>query len=413
MQVNGYEIAPKANLDGAILEDVSLVEADLSEANFRGAILRRVDLTRAKLVGADFTEAVLSNAVLDGADLTKASLYKADLTGVRMVGANLSQATLTWTILRDADLTNATLTEARPFGADFTGTDLVAADLSGAIFERAVLRGTDLSNARLVGTILKRAVLSGTVLFGADLTDADLSESSIHWPFADQETLWPEGFDPEAAGIVVQDSARQPLKLGDRLTDAVGFAREMHHGAVRKGTQIPYLSHVLAVAALAIEDAASDPELHEQIEEISVAAVLHDVVEDTPVTVHEVSEQFGEEVARIVEACSDAETMPKPPWRERKEAYIEHLEEADQAVLCVSLADKRHNAHCIVNDARTIGTDFWKRFNAGPEEQIWYYSEVTRVLAARRPGPAAEELRRTVEQLCDLAERASTQKPPE
>jgi len=193
------------------------------------------------------------------------------------------------------------------------------------------------------------------------------------------------------------------LDLGQRFTDAVGFAREKHHGDVRKCTRIPYLSHLLAVVSLAIEDAASDPQLDDRFEDIAMAAVLHDVVEDTPVSVSEVADRFGPEVARIVQACSDAESTPKPPWRERKEAYIEHLEEADQAVLCVALADKRHNARCIVNDATELGPEFWNRFNAGPDEQIWYYSAVAEVLTRRRRGPAADELRRTVDRLCDLA----------
>ena len=193
------------------------------------------------------------------------------------------------------------------------------------------------------------------------------------------------------------------LDLGQRFTDAVGFAREKHHGDVRKCTRIPYLSHLLAVASLVIEDAASDPQLDDRFEDIAMAAVLHDVVEDTPVSVSEVADRFGPEVARIVQACSDAESTPKPPWRERKEAYIEHLEEADQAVLCVALADKRHNARCIVNDATELGPEFWNRFNAGPDEQIWYYSAVAEVLTRRRRGPAADELRRTVDRLCDLA----------
>ena len=206
--------------------------------------------------------------------------------------------------------------------------------------------------------------------------------------------------------------------VGERFTAAVGFARKMHHGDVRKGTDIPYLSHLLAVSSLAIEDAAEDPLLAEQLEDIAIAAVLHDVVEDTvdkerKVTVEEVRKRFGDLVARIVEGCTDAQIFPKPEWEKRKKAYIKHLGTADQNVLCVALADKRHNARCIVNDATRLGPGFWKRFNAGPKEQIWYYSEVTKVLLERRPGAAAEELRRTVEQLCDLAERASTRKAPE
>ena len=197
-------------------------------------------------------------------------------------------------------------------------------------------------------------------------------------------------------------------ELGERFTSAVGFAREKHHGDVRKCTRIPYLSHLLAVASLAIEDAASDLQLDDRFEDIAMAAVLHDVVEDTPVSVSEVADRFGPEVARIVQACSDAESTPKPPWRERKEAYIEHLEDADQAVLCVALADKRHNARCIVNDAAELGPEFWKRFNAGPDQQIWYYTSVTEVLTRRRPGSAADELCRTVDRLCELARGHAT-----
>ena len=107
------------------------------------------------------------------------------------------------------------------------------------------------------------------------------------------------------------------MELGERFAEAVSFAREKHHGMVRKGTKIPYLSHLLAVASLAIEDAASDPLLDDLFEDIAVAAVLHDVGEDTPVEVDEVADRFGSEVARIVEACSDATSVPKPPWRER------------------------------------------------------------------------------------------------
>ena len=152
--------------------------------------------------------------------------------------------------------------------------------------------------------------------------------------------------------------------VGERFTTAVGFAREAHHGDVRKKTSIPYLSHLLAVSSLAIEDAAEDLLLTEHLEDIAIAAVLHDVVEDTvdkesPVTVEDVRKHFGDVVAQIVEGCTDAQTYPKPEWRPRKEVYIEHLKVADQSVLCVALADKRHNARCIVNDATRLGPEFW------------------------------------------------------
>ena len=201
------------------------------------------------------------------------------------------------------------------------------------------------------------------------------------------------------------------LDLGQRFTDAVGFAREKHHGDVRKCTRIPYLSHLLAVASLAIEDAASDPQLDDRFEDIAMAAVLHDVVEDTPVSVSEVADRFGPEVARIVKACSDAESTPKPPWRERKEAYIKHLEDADQAVLCVALADKRHNARCIVDDLRVAWASgkvqqFWERFNAGPGQQADQYRALADVFVRRRPGAAADDLLATVDELAALVSEA-------
>ena len=212
--------------------------------------------------------------------------------------------------------------------------------------------------------------------------------------------LFWQGWWSARSVVVVEEH----LELGERFAEAVSFAREKHHGMVRKGTKIPYLSHLLAVASLAIEDAASDPLLNDLFEDIAVAAVLHDVVEDTPVEVDEVADRFGSEVARIVESCSDATSVPKPPWRERKETYIQHLEEADQAVLCVVLADKRHNARSIVNDAAGLGAELWCRFSAGPEDQRWYYRTVTEVLARRRPGHAAQELSRFVDRLCDLVQ---------
>ncbi len=212
-----------------------------------------------------------------------------------------------------------------------------------------------------------------------------------------------------------------PPPISRRFGNAVLFARSMHDGQVRKGTDIPYLSHLLAVAALAMEDAATDPDLIDRTETIAIASVLHDVVEDTidrgrrRVTVEQLRGRFGDEVARIVEGCSDA-TEPtrdgeKGPWRDRKQAYVDHLAEADPATLCVSLADKRHNARCIVEDATAAlaaGDDFWGRFNAGPDDQLWYYDELAKVFSGRRPGSAADELRRTVDRLRELAGEVST-----
>ena len=101
----------------------------------------------------------------------------------------------------------------------------------------------------------------------------------------------------------------------------------------------------------------------------------------------------------IVEACTDTLESPKPPWRERKERYLEHLEEAPDDALRVSLADKVHNARAILYDYREVGEELWSRFRGSREESLWYYRELAEIFCRRRPGPLADELRRTVDEI--------------
>ena len=197
------------------------------------------------------------------------------------------------------------------------------------------------------------------------------------------------------------------LILGKRFGEAVEFASERHGDQLRKGTTIPYLAHLLAVASLAIEDAVADNGLRPSLEEIAVAALLHDLIEDTGTTAAEIESYFGPEVARIVVACSDRESGQTEAWDVRKARYLAHLEEVDDAVLCVSLADKRHNARCIADDLRVAGTtgkvqQFWERFNAGPEQQADQYRALADVFVRRRPGAAADDLLATVDELAAL-----------
>jgi GTP pyrophosphokinase len=158
---------------------------------------------------------------------------------------------------------------------------------------------------------------------------------------------------------------------------------------------VPYISHLLATCAIALDYGADEDE--------AIAALLHDAIEDvepTEMARHAVAE-FGPRVLAIIEGCTDAETHPKPPWRERKERYIAHLAEADASVLLVSAADKLHNARSIQVDHRRDGPEIWNRFKAGRDESIWYYRAVTDAIAAN---PAhnqqlVAELRQTVEDL--------------
>jgi len=184
-----------------------------------------------------------------------------------------------------------------------------------------------------------------------------------------------------------------------RLIEAISDASRYHAGQFRKGTEVPYLAHLLSVAALVIEDGGSENE--------AIAALLHDAVEDAggKPTLEEIRKHFGDEVAMIVEACSDTNVTPKPPWKERKEAYLAHLRAPDtpDSVLRVSLADKLHNARAILSDYRTLGDDLWERFNTrSADDQLWYYSELAQIFSARMPGPLSTELSRVVTELAQL-----------
>jgi hypothetical protein len=191
---------------------------------------------------------------------------------------------------------------------------------------------------------------------------------------------------------------RTRVPVGRRFDRAVAVARELHVGQRRKGSEIPYVAHLLAVASLVLEDSGSEEE--------AIAAMLHDAVEDQggPPTLRRIEQQFGRNVARIVKACSDTDATPKPPWRERKEAYIAHLADADRATLRVSLADKLHNARAILFDLHVVGDELWTRFAAGRDEVIWYYGALADAFAARDAGPMAAELRRTVNAIAARAQ---------
>ena len=188
---------------------------------------------------------------------------------------------------------------------------------------------------------------------------------------------------------------RPPLTA--RLAEALSFAIAAHDGQTRKGTDVPYVAHLLGVAGLAL-DAGGD-------EDVAVAALLHDVVEDTDTTVDEVGARFGDRVAGIVAACSDTDVTPKPPWERRKTAYLDHL--ADPAtphdVLVVALADKLHNVRSIITEVRAFGPAAWDRFNRGADAQLWYYGRLVDILAARLPGALTDEFSIAVRELRALA----------
>ena len=181
--------------------------------------------------------------------------------------------------------------------------------------------------------------------------------------------------------------------LTERYHAAIGLALELHASHVRKGTSIPYASHLLSVSSLVL-DSGGD-------EDLAIAAVLHDAVEDADgmtgeEVAHLIRQRFGERVADIVLGCSDtvsAGTTAKPPWRARKETYLEKLRHEHDDVIRVSLADKVHNARSIASDQDRLGGELWSRFNATRDDSHWYYSSLRNVYAERRPDdPLIREL---------------------
>ena len=184
---------------------------------------------------------------------------------------------------------------------------------------------------------------------------------------------------------------------------ALALATRLHARQVRKETDIPYISHLIAVAGLVLENDGGRDE--------AIAGLLHDSIEDCGVDYpggvsalrDRVRSEFGESVLAIVEGCTDAETVPKPPWRERKERYIAHLEHAPPEVLLVSCADKLHNARAIVADLRVMGDALFARFNGGRDGTLWYYEALAEVFGRRGPEHLAAELGRTVETMQELA----------
>jgi (p)ppGpp synthase/HD superfamily hydrolase len=187
------------------------------------------------------------------------------------------------------------------------------------------------------------------------------------------------------------------MHLTARFSEALAYAFELHGEQLRKASGVPYLSHLLAVAAIAMEHGASEDE--------AIAALLHDAIEDqggAPVR-EELRRRFGREVADMVDGCTDAETLPKPPWRERKENYLAHLPRASASVHLICAADKLHNVRSLLQDHRVHGDSLWDCFHGGKSGTLWYYRAVVTALASARQTAIVEELDRVVTMLESLA----------
>ncbi len=180
---------------------------------------------------------------------------------------------------------------------------------------------------------------------------------------------------------------RTPAK---RFDAALAMAVDKHRDQFRKGGDIPYISHLIAVSGLVLENGGDEDQ--------AIAGLLHDAVEDAGglETLKEIREQFGDRVANIVWDCTDASENPKPPWKERKDTYVAKLPSKPPASLLVSLADKVHNARAIRDDYRELGDKLWDRFAGGKDGTIWYYRELSKIFSEVLPGSLARTLKRVV-----------------
>jgi len=186
------------------------------------------------------------------------------------------------------------------------------------------------------------------------------------------------------------------MKLSPRYEAALVMATQLHASQIRKGSEVPYVSHLLAVSSLVIENGGTEDQ--------AIAGLLHDAVEDQGglETLERIRKHFGSGVADIVDHCTDAYEEPKPDWRPRKEKYISEIAVMPATAALVSCADKLHNARAILSDLREIGDTLWDRFTGKKEETLWYYRSLVDAFEQVFPSRLTDELRRTVEEIESL-----------
>lgn len=201
--------------------------------------------------------------------------------------------------------------------------------------------------------------------------------------------------------------------LTKQFDEALAFASDLHRDQRRKGTPVPYISHLMAVASLVLES-HGDETINRGIdmEAAAIGALLHDALEDQAdkVTEGQIAAVFGPTAARIVVECTDALGEPKPGWHERKQRYIESIPTKCPGAQLVTCADKLHNARCIVRDARVLGDELWDRFTGSGEKTrddvAWYYESLVEAIREAWPAhPLVGALAEEVEQLAGLAHR--------
>jgi (p)ppGpp synthase/HD superfamily hydrolase len=199
----------------------------------------------------------------------------------------------------------------------------------------------------------------------------------------------------------LKKNSLKPPTLGRRLLKAFRYAAEKHAGQTRKQTAVPYLSHLMAVTSLVLEGGGD--------EDMAIAALLHDVVEDCGgmPRLREVRKMFGARVAKIVEGCTDSFSDPKLPWIVRKNEYLQRLKHEDAETRLVSASDKLHNVRTVIADYRQDGESIWKRFSGGRDGTLWYYHALSGEFQRRKSNRITRELEIAVHELEKAAGRSA------
>lgn len=182
-------------------------------------------------------------------------------------------------------------------------------------------------------------------------------------------------------------------QLTEKFESALVYATRLHANQTRKINGIPYITHLLSVAALVLEAGGTETE--------AIAALLHDSIEDQggKIIREEISQLFGEAVVAIIDGCTEWDTPPKPPWKERKLRYLEHLRHGSPSVRLVSLADKLHNARSLLANLRVYGSGIWQEFSSGKEGTLWFYQELLQIYRTTGSDFMTEEFSRVVNEI--------------
>jgi len=184
------------------------------------------------------------------------------------------------------------------------------------------------------------------------------------------------------------------LKLTEQFELALVYATRLHANQRRKISGVPYITHLLSVAALVLEAGGTEAE--------AIAGLLHDAIEDQggKSTREEIRQRFGDIVVAIVDGCTECDTYPKPPWEERKKTYLANLRQASPSIRLVSLADKLHNGRSLLADWRQHGDTIWTQFKAGREGTLWFYQQLLQVYQQTGSDSLTDEFSRVINQLC-------------